>query len=147
VSDLPDIINSIETGLKTLVDLPDEAVTDQDWLVLNQPNSLFVFPSGEGAQGDETFDSYYQVHRITVELWLKNEGDIKRLYTDAQTYIVAILAWFRANDTLGGTVEKCHEGPITYQAVDVRQEGTFGANGILYRLVSFKVPVKVTIDA
>jgi hypothetical protein len=146
MADLDDIVGSIATGMATLTGLSASSVTDKDWLVRNNPDSLFVFPSGQGAQGQETFDSFYQLHYITIELWLKNSGDVQRLYTDAQTYIVAILAWFRANDTLSKTVETCHEGQLTYRAIDLKETEDMNSR-TLYRIVSFQVPVKVTIDA
>jgi hypothetical protein len=147
INTLTAVCTALKAGLATVTGLTTSTVTDDDWRVENNASSVFIMPSGNGAQELAAADNnayVYQVrYDVQIELMEKNTGDMARLYNDAQTHTDAILAWFRTNDALGdtsGTFATCHAGALRFQAGDVRNEG----GGILWRVVTFTVPCLLT---
>lgn len=147
INTLATVCEALKAGLATATGFSATTVTDDDFRIVNNASSIFVFPAGSGAQellfsGSAT--NMFQVrYEVTVELYEKNIGSVLRLYNDTQTHIDAILAWLRANDDLGdtsGTFATCHAGQVRWDAKDVRNE----ESGIDYRLVTFTVPCLLT---
>ncbi len=147
INSLSAICEALKAGLATVSGLSASTVTDDDWRVVNQATSVFIHPSGSGAQElayTGSAANVYQVrYDVTIELYEKNTGSVARLYNDTQTHLDAILAWLRSNDNLGdtsGTFATCHAGQVRFQAQDVRDE----AGGIVYRVTTILVPCLLT---
>lgn len=128
-------IEALVDGLATVTGLNAEKVTDRDWLKQQNASFVFVAPSGSGEQALIARSSYAQTHRIPCELWLKNTGDVQRLYADAQALTDAILAWLRTQTTVNINPGE----PVTYTAQDIKTE----TNELTHRLVTITVPVQL----
>lgn len=147
INTLATVCEALKAGLATATGFSATTVTDDDFRIVNNASSIFVFPAGTGAQEllfSGSAANMFQVrYEVTVELWEKMTGSLARLYNDAQTHIDAILAWLRANDSLSdtsGVFVTCHAGQVRWDAKDVRNE----QSGIDYRLVTFTVPCLLT---
>jgi hypothetical protein len=140
-TELPDIVAAILDGMQSLTDMSEKNATSDDWRVLNSVISMFVFPGGHGSQELSAQGEYSQTHQVDIRMSLKSQGNEQQLYTDAGVMIPLVLAWFRANDDLGGLVETCHIVPITYTTpnnlfVDsetgvIRKEVTFAVTALV----------------
>jgi|GEM_PF-3922509 len=143
ITTLAAVCNALATGLAVVTGFSSAAVSDKDWQIANHAASLFVYPSGSGAQeltvSGSAVNVFHVRYDVTIELWEKNTGNVQRLYTDTQAHIDGVLAWLRANDNLGdtsGLFATCNAGAVRWQTQDVRDE----AGGLGYRLTTFTVP-------
>lgn len=143
INSLSAICEALKSGLSTIDGLSASTVSDDDWRVINQTTSIFIHPFGSGAQElaytGSAANVYHVRYDVVIELYEKNTGDIKRLYSDTQAHLDAILAWLRANDNLGdtsGVFATCHAGQVRFSAQNIQDE----AGGIVYRVTSITVP-------
>jgi hypothetical protein len=138
-----DAIAAIVAGLATVAGLTETgAVTDRVGYSANCTNSAWVYASGNGYQEPYVLDEtrFRQVHHINIRLALKNTGNVQRLYDDLPELIANVLAWFRTNNTLSGTVISCHASRITYTTPEALTQLD---NGTIYRETTITVPVQV----
>lgn len=139
---LASIVAALQTGLATVTGLSSTTVTDNDWRTANAARSVFVFPSGNGRQTLEHVSGWGRVHNVTVEVYLKNTGSLAALYDDTQTYIDTVLDWLETNDTLTTGVYSAHWGDgVRYDVADILSDKE--PHNIIYRIVSFVIPVRV----
>lgn len=134
---------AMETGLATVTNLSAASVSTKDWLVQNRPYSVLIFPSLGGQQSRITVGAWEVRHQITCRLRVCDDVE-QRLYDKMAAMIPLVLAWFRANDSLGlDDVITCHgEGaPITWVSTSADALIDTGASGVLAREVDFTVTV------
>lgn len=146
INSLAAVCEAIRDGLAASTGFSATTVTDDDWRVRNNPVSIFVMPTGGGAQEllfEGVSTNMFQVrYTVRIELYVRFMGNIRDLYSDAQVYTDRVLAWLRANDSLNddsGVFATCHAQPVTFEAQDVQDQ-----SGVVYRQVVFNVQCLLT---
>lgn len=139
---ISDVTEAIEAGLATVAGLSPADVSDDVPAVLGRPVGLLVDAGFEGGQdyiyGGDVEHVWRQTWQPTIVLTVHNPGNVREMYANSRAIIMDILAWFRANDTLGGLVTSCH--PISFSASDVYEEGK------LIQRVTTITPSPIQID-
>ena len=133
---------AIAAGLATVTNLSSDRVTVNDWLVQNQPYSVMLFPSLGGQQALGAVGTWEVRHRIKVKLRVR-DNDPKQLYDRTAAMIPLLLAWFRANDSLGlADVITCHldGAPLTWGS-PTNDAVIDDGGGVLSREIDFSVTV------
>jgi len=138
IATLTDVAAAIVAGLDGITGMSAASVSADDVLVINKADSILVDVGNAGEEdiiaGGDIGLVFGMTFRPDVELWIKDTGNIKRLYDDTRTYIGRVLAWFRANPQLGLAASGVHSvHPIVWQAKDERTE----INGVSYRVITF----------
>jgi len=137
---------AIATGLATVTNLSAARVSVKDWTVQNYPYSVLIFPSLGGQQSIADSLTWDVRHRIKVKLSVKHP-DAGEQYTRLSMMLPLILAWFRANDSLGlADVITCHldGAPLTWDS-PTGDAGVDYGGGVLGREIDFVVTV-VTVE-
>lgn len=136
------IMAAMATGLATVDNLSAARVSVNDWRVQDQPYSVIIFPSLGGQQAMAAAGYWELRHRITCKLRIR-DNDPTNLYDKAAAMIPLLLAWFRANDTLGLTdVLTCHlaDAPLTWTS-PTSDANIDDGRGVLSREIDFTVTV------
>jgi hypothetical protein len=141
---LNEVLDAIIAGMATVTNLSTTAALKFDYRAMNLQYSTTIAPSFEGEEGmDATGPSWTQIHRVSLTLMVGDRTGVKNLLANTATMIPLILAWFRANDTLGKTdVITCHYEALRWSSpAEILDDGT----GVLRKEVTFMVAVQIAI--